>query len=53
VDNAKMPPKVKLDEVVFSANLYEFVLDNLQAIDGIADYSTIDGTPTPVVGEAL
>jgi len=53
VDNAKLPPRVKLDEVVFSANLYEFVLENLQTIDGIADYSTVDGTPTPVTGEAL
>lgn len=53
VDNAKMPPKVKVDEAVFSANLYEIVLANLQTIDGLADYSTIDGTPTAVTGEAL
>jgi len=53
VDNAKLPPKVKVDEAVFSANLYEFALDNFQDIDGLADYSTVDGTPVPVSGEAL
>lgn len=53
VDNAKLPPKVKLDEVVFSCNLYEFVLENLQSIDGFAEYSTVDGTPVAVTGEAL
>lgn len=53
VDNAKLPPKVKIDEVIFSANLYEFVLENLQTIDGIADYSTVDGTPVAITGEAL
>jgi hypothetical protein len=42
LDNAKLPPKVKLDEVVFSANLYEIALENLQAIDGFATYSTVD-----------
>lgn len=48
-----MPPKVKIDEAVFSANLYEIVLENLQAIDGISTYTTVDGSATPVTGEAL
>lgn len=52
VDNAKLPPKVKIDEAVFSANLYEIALENLQAIDGIADYSVVAGTPTAVTNEA-
>lgn len=52
VDNAKLPPKVKVEEAVFSCNLYEIVLENLQAIDGMASYSTVDGTPTTVTGEA-
>lgn len=51
-DNAKLPPKVKIDEAVFTANLYEVVLENLQAIDGIATYSSVDDTPVPVAGEA-
>ena len=52
VDNAKLPPKVKIDEAVFSANLYEVVLENLQLIDGIATYSTVDGTPVTITAEA-
>ena len=52
VDNAKMPPKVKIDEATFSANLYEIALENLQAIDGLAIYSSINGVSTPVTGEA-
>ena len=51
-DNAKMKPKVKIEEAVFSCNLYEIVLENLQAIDGIASYSTVDGTPVNVTSEA-
>jgi hypothetical protein len=41
-DNAKMPPKIKIDEAVFSANLYEIALENLQKIDGFAEYTSID-----------
>lgn len=52
MDNAKMPPKMKLDEVVFSANLYEIALENFQAIDGFATYTTVAGTLQTVVGEA-
>lgn len=52
VDNAKMPPKVKLDEVIFSAKLYEFVLENMQTIDGFADYSVVAWTLTTVTAEA-
>jgi len=51
MDNAKMPPKVKIDEAVFSANLYEIVLENLQDIDGIATYSTVSATLQTVVAE--
>jgi hypothetical protein len=32
-DNAKARPKVKINEVVFSASLYEIALDNIQKID--------------------
>ena len=53
VDNAKLPPQQKLDEVLFSANLYEFALDNFQLIDGFAEYSTLDWTPVAVTGESL
>lgn len=52
MDNAKMPPKVKIDEAVFTCNLYEIVLENLQAIDGIATYTTVNATLQTVVGEA-
>jgi len=53
VDNAKLPPKVKIDEAVFSANLYEVDLENFQTIDWLATYSSVDTTPVAVVGEAL
>ena len=52
MDNAKMPPKVRIDEAVFSASIYEFVLENLQSIDGIATYSTVLATLQTVVAEA-
>lgn len=52
VDNAKMPPKVKIDEATFSANLYEIALENLQEIDGLAIYSTVNATLQTVVWEA-
>ena len=52
MDNAKMPPKVKLDEVIFSANLYEIALENLQTMDGIATYTTVDASPVTVTAEA-
>ncbi len=52
MDNAKMAPKMKIDEAVFSANIYEIVLENLQAIDGFATYSTVAGTLETVVAEA-
>ena len=52
-DNAKAKPKVKINEVVFSASLYEIALDNLQKIDWIADYITIDWTATNVTWEDL
>lgn len=52
MDNAKMPPKVRIDEAVFSASIYEFVLENLQSIDGIATYSTVAGTLQTVTSEA-
>ena len=52
-DNCKLPPKVKVKETIFSANLYEVVLDNLQKIDWMADYSTVDWTATSVTWETL
>lgn len=53
VDNAKLPPKSKPWDVVFSANLYEVALDNLQIIDGVATYSTTSASPVSITGEAL
>ena len=52
-DNCKLPPKMKVNEAVFSANLYEIALDNLQAIDWTADYSTVDWTSQTVSWETL
>jgi len=52
-DNAKAKPKVKINEVVFSSTLYEIALDNLQKIDWLADYITVDWTATNVTWEAL
>lgn len=52
LDNARMPPKVKIEEIKLSATLYEIVLANLQSIDGFADYSSTAGSSTPVVAEA-
>lgn len=52
-DNAKMPPKVKINEAIMGAILHEIALDNLQAIDWFATYSTVDGTPVAITGEAL
>ena len=52
MDNARMKPKMKINEAVFSAKLYEFVLENLQTIDGFSTYSTVAGTLTTVVAEA-
>ena len=51
-DNAKMEPKVKINEVVFSCNLQEIALDRMQTIDGFANYSTVDGTEQTPTGEA-
>jgi hypothetical protein len=44
---------VQIDEAVFSCNLYEVVMENLQSIDGIAEYSTVDATQQTVTGEEL
>lgn len=52
-DNAKMSPKSKIQDALLSADLYEIDLENLQLIDGFADYSTLDGTPVVITDEAL
>ncbi len=52
-DNAKMSPKSKIEEALFSADMYEIDLTNLQLIDGIADYSTLDGTPVVITDEIV
>lgn len=52
MDNARMAPKVRIDEAVFSANLYEIALENLQTIDWFATYSTVDASPVNVTAEA-
>lgn len=52
-DNAKMPPKAKINEVIFSATLFEIALENLQSIDGLAEYSTSAGTQQTITGEVL
>ena len=53
LDNAKMPPKVKINEALFTCNLYEINLENLQIIDWMATYASVDWTETTVTGEAL
>jgi len=53
LDNARLPAKHKREEVLFSANIYEVALDNLQIIDGVATYSSTDDTPVSITGEAL
>lgn len=52
-DNAKMPPRVKINEIVFKAKLFEIALDKFQLIDGLADYSTVDGTEKQITNEDL
>lgn len=52
LDNARMPPKIKIEEIKLSATLYEIVLANLNSIDGFADYSSVTGSATPVTAEA-
>lgn len=52
-DNTKATPKVKINEAILSANLYEVALDKMQLIDGMADYITVDGTPVTVTGEEV
>lgn len=51
-DNAKMAPKVKIEEALFSANLYEFNLENLYELTGLPDYASADGSEITVTGEA-
>lgn len=52
-DNAKMPPKVKINEIVFKAKLFEIAIDNFQTLDGLADYSTVDWSVKQVTDELL
>jgi hypothetical protein len=52
-DNARSEPNARISEAIMSCNLYEIRLDNMQLIDGMADYITVDGTPTAVTGESI
>lgn len=52
-DNAKMPPKVKINEIVFKAKLFEIAIDNFQTLDGLADYSTVDWSLKQITNEDL
>lgn len=52
-DNGKLPPRVKLEKVLFKANLYEIDLANFDLIDGVGTGSLVAGSSTPVTAEVL
>jgi hypothetical protein len=49
LDNAKIPPKIKIASITLSANLYEFDLENIRNITGLGTFSSVDGSPTSAV----
>jgi len=50
--NTKLPPRKKLDEVKFNAEIVELHLDNLAKIDGIWDLLNTAGTPVIITDES-
>lgn len=49
--NSKLPPRKKLDEVKFNAEIVELYLDNIAKIDGIGDLLDTAGTPVTLTDE--
>lgn len=43
-DNAKATPKVKILEAILSAELYELSLESIRNINGLGEFSSINGT---------
>jgi hypothetical protein len=43
---------VKVSEIVFTAQLYEFNLDNIYELSGLPEYASTAGTLQTVTGEA-
>lgn len=52
-DNGRLPPRKKVEKVVFSASLYEINLANFDKIDGLGVSTQVAGTATNVTGEVL
>ena len=52
-DNGKLPPRVKLEKVLFKANLYEINLANFDLIDGGGTGAVVAGVSTTVTAEIL
>jgi hypothetical protein len=50
--NSKLPPRKKLDQVKFNAEIAELYLDNLAKIDGIGDLVNTAGTPVTITDES-
>ena len=50
--NAKLPPRKKLDEVKFKAEIVELYLDNLAKIDWIWDLTNTAWTPVTITDES-
>ena len=50
--NSKLPPRKKLDQVKFNAEIAELYLDNLSKIDGIWDLVNTAGTPVNITDES-
>lgn len=52
-DNAKLPPKAKINEVIFSAKLAEIDLVNIYALMSVGAYTATPGTLVTVTLETL
>ena len=50
--NSKLPPRKKIDQVKFNAELAELFLDNIAKVDGIGDLVNTAGTPVTVTDES-
>lgn len=53
LDNAKADPQARIEEVVFSARLYEVHLPIINTIDGISTLTTATGATTNVPNEEV
>lgn len=52
-DNAKLPPKEKIDEVVFSANLGEVNLQNIYDLNSQGAITLTPASPVTVTAEVI